>query len=78
MERTICIIIMMLAVGGSATSSAADAENDCPPGLVRYRTSGDCKPATPAKTYAECLRNGRAMGYSAASAESYCKTKFAH
>jgi len=77
MRKTITIIITVLAVGG-ATSSAANAENDCPPGLVRYRMSGDCKPAAPAKTYAECLRNGRAMGYSSASAESYCKTKFPH
>jgi len=77
MRKAIRTITIMLAVG-AATSSAGIAASDCPPGLVRYRMSGDCKPAAPARTYAECLQNGRAMGYPAAQAQSYCKQRFPH
>jgi hypothetical protein len=71
------ITIVLALFGGVIPLSSANAFGDCPPGQVMHRAAGGCVPAfTPAKTYAECIRNGRTMGYSAADAESYCKRKF--
>jgi hypothetical protein len=71
------ITVLIAFLGAVIPLRSANAFGDCPPGQVMHRAAGGCVPiVTPAKTYAQCLRNGRTMGYSAADAETYCKRKF--
>lgn len=65
------IIVMLPVLVGVFAFGSAKA--DCPRGQSLDTLSGNCKPSADAKTYAQCVRDGRAVGYSAADVEVYCK-----
>jgi len=75
------IIIMLALLGGAVFLSSANANADsCPSGQVMGgRMVGGCVPnVQPSKTYAECIKNGRTLGYSAADVERKCKGLYPH
>ena len=74
------IIIMLALLGGAVFLSSGNANADnCPSGQHLNRMAGGCVPTVqPANTYAECIKNGRTSGYSAADVERKCKSWFPH
>jgi hypothetical protein len=74
------VIIMFAVLGVAAASSSGNAEEGCPPGQHPYRMGGCKQTLTPAKTYAQCIKNAQLLGYSPSDPVvlNKCKQWFPH
>jgi len=73
---------MILAAAFVATTLPAGAQqNDkkLPPGYILFpNAQGQNVPIKHATNYAQCLHNGKALGYSAGDTTAYCRMHYSH
>jgi len=63
----------------NAQGNKGQVRKKLPPGYVMFpNAQGQNVPIKHATTYAQCLHNGHALGYSDAQAQTYCHEHYAH
>jgi hypothetical protein len=75
--RTIVLATILVAI--AVPAGAQQSEKKLPPGYILFpNAQGQNVPIKDAKNFAQCMQNGRKLGYGDTQSEPYCHEHYQH